>query len=524
MRSHRNATHAFTHGLKLIKAQGRSVQVRGAQTYEITAQGFTLDQPLERCITMQHRQNRIAATIAETMWVLAGRNDIDWLSLYLPRAADYSDDGVTWRAAYGPRLRRWCGGTDQLASVRSALLEERSSRRAVAVLFDPAQDYQSSRDVPCANWLHFLVRDDRLDLMVTARSNDLIWGFSGINAFEWSVVHELMASWVGVPAGRQHHFVSSLHYYERHLDRASHILEAWSGTTIYDVGAQRIPYAGTWEELDGHLEEWFRVEALVRSDPHATLDVVESFPEPMMRSFLHVIRAFWLLEAGALDEFTQVVQSLTGTDLGDALTEWGSRSGACTWSPPAPRGTLDIETLISAVANLHRAKSTVYGDSWKRRGEVLGIMANVARKVDRLEALDVGVPAGEDESTFDTLVDLLVYLLKYQTWLADEDGIVRVRLFGDEATGQASEGSYFFDILLERTMTVQPSSNASIPGVINHFRALEALFIDGRASATPLQRLGAVEAMVADCRSVITEWAELNPRQATRYVARALQG
>lgn len=72
------------------------------------------------------------------------------------------------------------------------------------------------------------------------------------------------------------------------------------------------------------------------------------------------------------------------------------------------------DPFLDYVAELHAEKHAVYGDSWKRRGEQVAILANIARKVDRL-----GV-AGAGDTSADTAVDLLVYLLKYRLWLTDE--------------------------------------------------------------------------------------------------------
>ena len=83
-----------------------------------------------------------------------------------------------------------------------------------------------------------------------------------------------------------------------------------------------------------------------------------------------------------------------------------------------------------AVRRLHRAKDAAYRDAWKRRGEVISIIANIARKVDRLEYGLNGAPATLDESWADTAADLLVYCLKYQAYLADLDPGAAVRLFG----------------------------------------------------------------------------------------------
>ena len=83
-----------------------------------------------------------------------------------------------------------------------------------------------------------------------------------------------------------------------------------------------------------------------------------------------------------------------------------------------------------AVRRLHRAKDAAYRDAWKRRGEVISILANIARKVDRLEYGLDGAPATAGESWLDTAADLLVYCLKYQAYLADLDRETAVRLFG----------------------------------------------------------------------------------------------
>ena len=69
--------------------------------------------------------------------------------------------------------------------------------------------------------------------------------------------------------------------------------------------------------------------------------------------------------------------------------------------------------FVEFVAQLHREKHAAYGDSWKKRGEMLGIMANIARKMDRL-----GVAGGGDTAA-DTAIDLLVYLIKYRLWIAE---------------------------------------------------------------------------------------------------------
>ncbi|MDW5327188.1 hypothetical protein [Plantactinospora sp. KLBMP9567] len=117
-----------------------------------------------------------------------------------------------------------------------------------------------------------------------------------------------------------------------------------------------------------------------------------------------------------------------------------------------------IPQFIDAVSNLHREKDAAYGNSWKKRGELISIMANIARKVDRLEVVLNGAQTSRDESLIDTVVDLLVYSLKYLTFLADQDPKVDRLLFGANPTLEArprSDGTDALDWLL-RTLDTTP--------------------------------------------------------------------
>jgi hypothetical protein len=79
---------------------------------------------------------------------------------------------------------------------------------------------------------------------------------------------------------------------------------------------------------------------------------------------------------------------------------------------------VDNTTAIDLLARLHAHKNEGYGDAWRKRGELLSIFTNLARKYDRLVvALDQGVD-GPDERNIDTAGDLCVYAAKYLTWLA----------------------------------------------------------------------------------------------------------
>lgn len=400
-----NADSALENISWLVLEQGDDVPARqGGTTKELLNQCFTLVYPLDRYILNPARKPSLAAQIIETAWVLSGRGDIETLLPYLPRAADFSDDGKTWRGAYGPRIRRW--GGDQLARVIGLLNEDPMTRRAVISLYDPEIDMKHGKDIPCNNWLHFTKRGGFLNLSVAIRSNDVIWGWSGINQFEWSVLLEVVAHYTQSSPGSITYFVGSQHIYSHHFERARKIASSALRVTDRGTPAPAFNPGGHFEDFDRILDHFWRIERMILTQvtpsnvPVQVQTEVLNFPEPMLRSWLYVLVAYWAKE-GALSP------TLQGTVL------------ALAWRASVNRKTQEIAgdrdpnkaLFYKEVTELHARKSEAYGDSWRRRGEVFGIMANIARKVDRLGKTT------DDETAVDTAIDLMNYLIKYDGWV-----------------------------------------------------------------------------------------------------------
>lgn len=296
MAVYRDVEQAFLAELHAVVDSGELVEVRGERTRELRARLIEVSDIRSRHVVLPHRNNNVFASIAESMWVLAGRNDLSFLSAYLERAVDFSDDGLTWRAGYGLRLRSW-NGVDQLAEIVKLLRRDPLSRRAVASIYDPERDFVESRDIPCNNWLHFLMRDGHLDLHVAARSTDIWWGFSGINAFEWTLLLEVMSRWLRRMPGRLVFFSSSLHLYERHFDRASRLLASQPSPAASDATGQ--PQFDTdWEDAPAAWAEWMRLEAGIRSGQDlAALDC--NLTDPLLLAYIRMIDLYWSAQSGA---------------------------------------------------------------------------------------------------------------------------------------------------------------------------------------------------------------------------------
>ena len=216
---------------------------RNGPVVELHNVELILRDPRQRHLCLAGRKNNIFATIAETIWVLAGLCSIDpVVSYFLPRARDYADDTLTWHDAYGPRLY---GPPNQLDYVLQCFLTEGlDTRRAVITLWDPAYDTYDGADrlgrhrrlaVPCNIALMFWVQwkdgIPHFHARGIQRSADIIWGLSHVNIFEWTVVQEVLYSILrltfnNLRLGSYHHSVINLHAYDSTAQQAQAVARA----------------------------------------------------------------------------------------------------------------------------------------------------------------------------------------------------------------------------------------------------------------------------------------------------------
>ena len=422
---------------------------RNGEARELLGVRIELERPWERFSLVPGRSLSPAALIAETFWVLAGRNDTEWLSRYLPRANEFSDDGKTWRAGYGPRLRAWpinkmIDGDlarrhfDQLPEVCRILRADPLSRRAVISLWDPARDLMAdSKDLPCNDLIQFLVRDGLLHMHVHTRSNDFIWGWSGINTFEWSCLQEMVANSLDVHLGPVVYSIGSFHLYERHYSKAQKMVERY-GLDEYPENDLSPTGFDFYVERDGvRLESFFNMEYYLRSNPEYAGELPRHCDLELL-PWLYAIDIFWRVQNNDFGEprdLNERIQSLVGSnpDIGNAIREWVTRTFrespercdiSIDWEGPDPvesQANPEWRTVLGNLRDLEEAKSITYGNSWKKYGEASSIFPNLARKYDRLETLWNKQDDALEESIIDTLADLAVYAMKWIGYLEDPE-------------------------------------------------------------------------------------------------------
>lgn len=131
-----------------------------------------------------------------------------------PQFKNYTEDSGIFHGAYGLRTQ------GQYDAVIDKLKNDSDSRQAVVTIWNPEYDNQpSKRDYPCTVLHQFRIRNNRLNMSVYMRSND-VWLGAAYDFFQFTQVQIALASVLGIEPGKYAHHVGSLHIYEQHYGAA----------------------------------------------------------------------------------------------------------------------------------------------------------------------------------------------------------------------------------------------------------------------------------------------------------------
>lgn len=195
-----------------LMEQGAPVKASRGENVELIGVQLELESPRAR-LSRTETRGRPFSALGEFLWYLTKDNQLYFIQPYIPAYADDSDDGLMVHGGYGPRIfgQR---GHDQLENVVRQLRESSTSRRAVIQIFNAEDNAKRHKEVPCTTTLQFLLRDGRLHLVATMRSNDAYLGLPH-DVFCFTLLQEMVARILEVELGIYRHFVASMHLYDK---------------------------------------------------------------------------------------------------------------------------------------------------------------------------------------------------------------------------------------------------------------------------------------------------------------------
>jgi len=174
--------------------------------------GFTLLNPLDNHITNKNRKWNLEYAEAEWQWYLSGDPSVKKLGeIYgkVPpiwqRMAD-SDGNVN--SNYGYQWKRNC----QIDYVCAKLKSNKNTRHAAISIYDAKEYNKYKKDTPCTYAVQFTILNDKLNMSVYMRSNDLWYGFCN-DQYQFSSLQKMIADRLAIEVGTYYHHAHNLHLY-----------------------------------------------------------------------------------------------------------------------------------------------------------------------------------------------------------------------------------------------------------------------------------------------------------------------
>ena len=260
--------------VKHVLEHGKEVAPRGQKTREIEDAVIRIDNVFNTLPLEVGRGTVPGIGAVEACQLLAGVTVPDLVVSVGPQFANYAEDNGLFHGAYGPRT---AGQYDILID---RLMQDPDTRQAVATIWNPQLDLQpQKRDYPCTILHQFRIRDNKLNMSVYMRSND-VWLGAAYDFFQFTRVQIAMASVLGIEPGKYTHHVGSLHIYEQHYTAADNLKHSLHSPTIPAITGR------TWNEVKSSA--MLAMQATVSEPTYVRLNDAEKwYTDSMKRAVLN---------------------------------------------------------------------------------------------------------------------------------------------------------------------------------------------------------------------------------------------
>lgn len=221
-----NAQEALFVAAKAVLAKGASVFPRGLETKELRHFSVIVEDPRDWAPAKMNAQWSPMIAAAEALQLIGGFSDPKWANPRVPSLMAFTNDDGEFDGAYGPRLGL------VFHEVVTRLKTDHDTRQAIVPIYN-FEDGQrkASKDYPCTLSLHFLIRNNALDLDVTMRSNDVNWGLKH-DLSQFMLLQSTLAELLGIDVGIYSHTANSMHLYAESFTWAEGLTDSPDGSGI----------------------------------------------------------------------------------------------------------------------------------------------------------------------------------------------------------------------------------------------------------------------------------------------------
>ena len=174
--------------------------------------GFYMTDPMDNKIINREREWKEDYAEAEWQWYLTGDPKISTLGEIYGKVPEIwkrmANDIGQVNSNYGYQWER----NDQLERIITDLTYHKDTRQATISIYDGKEIKDYARDTPCTYAVQFTRVNNRLDMCVTMRSNDLWYGFCN-DQYCFSRLQEMVSKRLNINPGVYYHFAHNMHLY-----------------------------------------------------------------------------------------------------------------------------------------------------------------------------------------------------------------------------------------------------------------------------------------------------------------------
>lgn len=211
------------HVLKLMHyiKEGRSVPVNGfktSNTVELINQTLVFD--ANECCEIHIGNFKPSLTYVEEEmdWYLSQSLDVSKIGKTAKIWAQIADENAKINSNYGYLMFSAQNGSQFNNVVKELQAGPKDTRKAVAYYTNPYMHYLGGNDHICTMYVSYLFRDDKLNAVVSMRSNDIRYGLIGADLLWQQFMLKKIAGKTAREVGNIYWHAASLHLYDRHFN------------------------------------------------------------------------------------------------------------------------------------------------------------------------------------------------------------------------------------------------------------------------------------------------------------------
>ena len=209
----KTADDAYNYFLDKILLEGEDFD----NTKALFNVGFTIENPEQNMIMNRERNWNLKYAEAEWKWYLSGDRSIDKLGEIYgkipPIWEKMADSNRNVNSNYGYQWQR----NNQIDYVCAKLRQKPNTRHAAISIYDAKEWSSYQKDTPCTYAVQFTILNDKLNMSVYMRSNDLWYGFCN-DQYQFSMLQQLVAKRLSIETGTYYHHAHNLHLYNNKIN------------------------------------------------------------------------------------------------------------------------------------------------------------------------------------------------------------------------------------------------------------------------------------------------------------------